>query len=91
MISLGNFTLIYGILRVFGGQFFLVLIFAFSACLARTMSWCCQSKTGSIFVLQYVEAVQELVEAEEQICSCMLQRLEEMNVKAKVMFRRATE
>ena len=35
--------------------------------------------------------MQELVEAEEQICFCMLQRLEEMNVKAKVMFLRATE
>ena len=40
---------------------------------------------------EYVEAVQEIVEAEDDICSNMLQRLEKMNVKAQLMFLKAGE
>ena len=40
---------------------------------------------------QYVEAVQELVDAQDEICINMLQRLETMNTKAQIMFRKATE
>ena len=40
---------------------------------------------------EYVEAVQDLVEAEEDFCDNMLQRLEKMNVKAQLIFQKATE
>ena len=40
---------------------------------------------------EYVEAVQDLVEAEEDICVNMLQRLEKMNVKSQQIFQKATE
>ena len=38
---------------------------------------------------EYVEAVQELVEAEEEICANMLHRLEKMNAKAQILFQKA--
>ena len=40
---------------------------------------------------QYVEAVQELVEAEDEVCMNMLQGLENMNVKAQIMFQKSIE
>ena len=38
---------------------------------------------------EFVEAVQELVEAEEEICANMLHRLEKMNAKAQILFQKA--
>ena len=38
---------------------------------------------------EYVEAVEDLVEAEEDICVNMLQRLEKMDSKAQLMFLKA--
>ena len=40
---------------------------------------------------EYVEAVEELLEAEEAICINMLRRLEKMNMKAEKIFEMATE
>ena len=39
--------------------------------------------------VEYVEAVEDLVEAEEDICVNMLQRLEKMDSKAQLMFLKA--
>ena len=40
---------------------------------------------------EYVEAVQDLVEAEEEICANLLHRLEKMNEKAQILFQKATD
>ena len=40
---------------------------------------------------EYVEAVEELLEAEEDICINMLRRIEKMNMKAEKIFEMATE
>ena len=52
---------------------------------------CLDIGTAIVTYSEYVEAVQELVEAEDDLCFNMLQRLEKMNVKSQLMFLKAAE